>query len=140
MRIQLIHSRKALFVLPEEMDKFQLREYANDIRTAFFRDQDSVDSTAKNLHCFCQVCRAWKRDEWLLLVAHFLDISQRYRLSFSSLLGKLVKRCYVFFVGVREADDEEEVCVEVAVIKCPGCDSCVFAVAQEDDIGRAVTD
>jgi hypothetical protein len=106
MGVQLVHRWEALPVFPEELDQLQLGEHSNNVCGAFFGDQDSVYAAPKDLHSFRQVGCVWEGDQRLLLVAHLLDIFQRYRLSFSTLLGELVERGDVFFVGVCETDYE----------------------------------
>lgn len=64
-----------------------------------------------------------------LLLAQVFYILERYGLSLSSLLCQLVKRGYIFFFGLCEADYEEEVCVQIAVVEGTDCmvGACVFA-------------
>lgn len=121
MRIELVHIREALPVLPEELDQPQLREDANNVRGSLLCDQYPVYSAPKDLHGFGQVGRLRERDQRLLLVPDFLHVSQRYRLPFAPLFRELVERGDVFFIGVGEANYEQEVCIQVAVVECPGC-------------------
>lgn len=76
----------------------------------------------------------------LLSAPNLFYVFERYGLSFSSFLCKLVERGDVAFFGMREADYEEEVRVQVAVIEGPGRMPCVCVFAQEDDIGGAMFD
>jgi hypothetical protein len=138
MRVQLVDVREALPVLPKELDQPQLCEHSRDLCGALFRDQHPVHAAPENLHGLGQVGRVWERDEWLLLVAHLLDVSERYGLPLPSLLGELVERGDIFFVGVCEAEYEEEVSVQVAVVERAGRVSRVLAVAEQDDVGCAL--
>jgi hypothetical protein len=138
VRVQLVDIWKALPVLPEKLDQPQLCEHSSDVVGAFFRDQHSVYTAPKHLHSLGQVCRVRERDQWLLLVAHLLHVSERYGLPFSSLLGELVERGDILFVGVCEAEYEEEVGVQVAVVERAGRVSRVLAVTEQDDVGRAL--
>lgn len=97
-------------------------------------------AAAKHLDSFGQVGSVWQCDQRLLLVAHLFDVPQRNRLSFASLLGQLVEGGDVFLVRVCEADYEEEVRVEVAVVEGAGRVACVLAVTQQDDVRSAVLD
>jgi hypothetical protein len=139
-RVQLVDIREALPVLPEELDQLQLRYNANNIRGTLFCNQDPVHSATKDLHGFCQVGRVGQRDQRLLPVAHLLHVPQRYRLALPALLRQLVERCDIFFVGVCEADYEQEVRVEVAVIEGAGRVARVFAVAEQDNVRCAILD
>jgi hypothetical protein len=140
MGIQLINIRKALPILPEEFDQPQLRQHANNICRAIFGNQNSVYPAPKHLHCLCQVRRVRERNKRFLLVAHLLDIPQRDRLALASLLRELVERRHVFFVGVCEADDEQEVGVEVAVVEGACRVLRVLAIAEEDYVWATVFD
>jgi hypothetical protein len=91
MGVQLVNSWEALSVFPEELDQLQLGEHPDYVCGAFFGDQDSVYPAPKDLHSFRQVGCVREGNQWLLLVAHLLDIFQRYRLSFTSLLCELVE-------------------------------------------------
>lgn len=98
-----------------------------------------MHAAAEDLHSFGQVGRVWQRDQGLLL-AQVLDILERNGLPFSSLLGQLVEGCYVLFFGMCEADYEQQVRVQVAVVE--GADGVAGAgvLAQQNDIGRAGLD
>jgi hypothetical protein len=139
-RVQLVDIREALPVLPEELDQLQLRNNANHIGRALFRHQHPVHSAAKNLHSFRQVGRMGQRDQRLLSVAHLLHVPQWYRLALAALLRQLVERGDIFFVGVCEADYEQQVRVEVAVVEGAGRVARVLAVAEQDDVWRAILD
>jgi hypothetical protein len=139
-RVQLVDVREALPVLPEELDQLQLRYDANNIGRALFRHQDPVHPAAKDLDGLGQVGGVGKRDQRLLSVAHLLHISQRYRLALAALLRQLVEGCDIFFVGVCEADYEQQVRVEIAVVEGPGRVARVLAVAEQDNVGGAVLD
>lgn len=137
MGVQLVHVREALPVLPEEGDEPQLCEDAHDVGGALLCNQDPVHSAAEDLDGFCQVCCFRQCDQRLLPVAHLLDVPQWYRLSLPTLLGELVKGGDVLLVGVRKADNQEEVCVEVAVVERARGVPRVLVFAQQDNIGGA---
>lgn len=140
VRVELINSWETLSILPEELDQSQLREYTNDICCALLSNQHPVYSTSKHLNRFSQVCRARQCDQRLLLATHFFHVLERDRLSFSSLLRELVKGGYVTFVRMCETDNEEEICIEVAVIECACSVACVCVFTKQDNIGRSVLD
>lgn len=108
---------ETLSVLPEELHQSQLREDANNIGSTLLSDEYPMYPTAKDFYGLGQVCCVGKRDQWLLVAANVFDILERDWLPLSSLLGKLIKGRNVSFVWVCEADHEEEVGIQVAVIE-----------------------
>jgi hypothetical protein len=70
-----------------------------------------------------------------LLLAQVLDILERDGLSFSSLLGKLIKGRDILLFGMCEADYEEEVCVQVAVVKGADCVAGVCILTEQNNVG-----
>ena len=75
-----------------------------------------------------------------LLLPQLFDVFERDGFPLSSLLGELVKGGDFALVGVGEADYEEEVCVQIAVVEGPRCGAGVGAVAEEEDVGGAGLD
>lgn len=138
--VQLVDGGEALTVLPEELDQTQLCEDANDVCGALFGHEYPVHSTAKDFYGFGQVCRVGQGDERLLLAADLLDVFERNRLPFPSFLGKLVERGNISLVGVCKADDEQQICIEVAVVEGARRMARVCVFAEQNDIGRAVLD
>lgn len=114
--IQLIKRRETLPVIPEELHQPQLRQDANNICLSLFNNQHPVHATAKDLHSFRQICRMRERDKRCLRPQLF-DIPERDRLSLTTPLSNLIEGGCLGFGRVCEANYEEEVCVEVAVIE-----------------------
>lgn len=128
----MVNGREIPAIHPEESDKAQLAQDANDLLAVLLDDDDAVNSTAKNLDSLGKIGGMGKSDERLLL-AQVLDISQRHRLSLSALLCEVVEGRFGSF-RTSEANDEEEVSIQVAVIKCANGGVGVFIFANEDDI------
>ena len=118
--VQLVHEGEACPVLPEELNQPQLSQYTNNIRGAFVRNEDSMHAAAEHLHSFGQICCVWEGDEWLLF-AQVLDILEGYGLSFASLLRQLIEGGDILLFGVGEADYEEKICIQIAVVEGADC-------------------
>lgn len=97
-------------------------------------------TTSKDLYSLGQICCLIESNQGLFPAADLLHVLEWYRLSFSSLLCKLIKRRDVAFFGVCEADNKEEIGVQVAVIESAGRMSCVCVFTQKDDIRSSVFD
>lgn len=97
-------------------------------------------ATAKNFNRLGQVCRLVKRDQRLLVAANVFDILEGNGLALSAFACKFVERGNVSLFRVCEADYEEEVRVEVAVVKGSDCLAGIGMLAQEDNIGGAAFD
>lgn len=138
--VQLVHAWEARSVLPEELHQSQLGKYAFDVRCAFFCDQHSMYTASEDFHGLGQIRCLIESNQRLLPATHLFYVFERYGLSFSSFLCKLIERGDVAFLGVREADYEEEVRVQVAIVEGPGRMPCVRVFAQEDNIGGAMFD
>lgn len=98
-----------------------------------------MNTTAKNLHSLGQVCRMRQCNQRLLL-AQVLDILQGNGLSFAPLLCELVEGCYILLFRVCETDDQEEICVQVAVVEGTDCVAGAGVFAKQDNVGRARLD
>jgi hypothetical protein len=97
-------------------------------------------AASKDFYSLGQIRCLVEGNQWLFHAANLFHIFERYGLPFPSLLCKLVEGCDIAFLGVCEADYEEEIGVQVAVIEGSGCMSCVRVFAQEDDIGSTMFD
>jgi hypothetical protein len=95
-----------------------------------------MHSRSKHLHGLGQIGRMRDGNQRLFL-PQLLHIFERDGFPLSSLLGELVEGGDFALVRVGEADYEEEVCVQIAVVKGPRCGAGVGAVAEEEDVGSA---
>lgn len=95
-------------------------------------------STAKDLDGFGQVCCVGKCDQGLLVTANVLDVLERNWLPLTSLPSELIKGCDIAFVRMCEADYEEEVCIQVAIVECACGMASVGVFTEQDHIGCVV--
>lgn len=134
-RIYLFNRWEVDAFVPEKVGNAQLAHDSHDV-TGQVGNDDPMYTAAENFDGLCQVAACVQLHR-RLAAEQWLQSAERYTLTLLRFGHDVVEERNLVSFRLRKADNNEQVGVQVAIVKGRGDAAGALGVSDEDDIGRA---